>query len=138
MLAVEIARYFSIQNSKILKSLENHSLSENRSEFIQSKNNQIILDAYNANPTSMNIAIQNFLKIKNKSKILVLGDMHELGKDEVEYHQEIISNLKKKEITEIYLIGEIFQLTKNRIKTIKFKNTQDAEFFLKKILLRIL
>ena len=96
MLAVEIARYFSIQNSKILKSLENHSLSENRSEFIQSKNNQIILDAYNANPTSMNIAIQNFLKIKNKSKILVLGDMHELGKDEVEYHQEIISNLKKK------------------------------------------
>lgn len=136
MLAVEIARYFSIQNSKILKSLENHSLSENRSEFIQSKNNQIILDAYNANPTSMNIAIQNFLKIKNKSKILVLGDMHELGKDEVEYHQEIISNLKKKEITEIYLIGKIFQLTKNRIKTVKFKNTQDAEFFFKENIIR--
>ena len=131
-LAVEIARYFSIQNSKIIKSLENHSLSENRSEFIQSKNNQIILDAYNANPTSMNIAIQNFLKIKNKSKILVLGDMHELGKDEVKYHQEIVSNLNKKEITEIYLIGKIFKLTKNKIKTIKFENTQDAKIYFKK------
>ena len=131
-LAVEIARYFSIQNSKIIKSLENHSLSENRSEFIQSKNNQIILDAYNANPTSMNIAIQNFLKIKNKSKILVLGDMHELGKDEVKYHQEIVSNLNKKEITEIYLIGKIFKLTKNKIKTIKFDNTQDAKIYFKK------
>ena len=131
-LAVEIGRYFSIQNSKIIKSLENHSISENRSEFIQSKNNQIVLDAYNANPTSMIIAIQNFLKIKNKSKILVLGDMYELGKDEVEYHQEIISNLKKKEIKGIYLIGRIFQLTNNKIKTIKFKNTQDAEIYFKK------
>jgi UDP-N-acetylmuramoyl-tripeptide--D-alanyl-D-alanine ligase len=90
-------------------------LKDNRSEFINTNKNNILLDAYNANPTSMSIGILNFIEsskfLKYKNTLFILGDMLELGEKEVEYHQEIVDLLEKNKIKECILVGERFNHT---------------------------
>ena len=96
----------------MLKRLE---LQNNRSEFIKTDKNEIILDAYNANPTSTTKAIKNFIIIKDDYPLLkhtvIIGDMLELGEYSIKYHQEIIDLLINLKIKNCYLIGPIFQKT---------------------------
>ena len=98
-----------INRSNILSKLE---LKNNRSQFIHANNNDIILDAYNANPTSMSASILNFIEmnmhLKYKKMLFILGDMLELGKEELKYHQEIINLLEQKKTEKCILVGEIF------------------------------
>jgi len=113
--SISIATIFKVPSKKIKASIEKIKLKNNRSEFIETQRNNIILDAYNANPTSMEKAIINFIEINNflkyRDMLFILGDMLELGFKEVTYHQDIIDLLEKNHITNCILVGELFSKT---------------------------
>ena len=120
MLAIAVAKHFSIKEKNIIKSLESYYPKNNRSQVIQSESNLIILDAYNANPTSMNEMINSFYKIKNESKVCILGDMGELGIFSKNEHEEIIKLNKKLNLKTFY-IGREFRKLTNKNSFIDFQ-----------------
>ena len=124
MLAIAVAKHFSIKEKNIIKSLESYYPKNNRSQIIQSKSNLIILDAYNANPTSMNEMINSFYKIKKEGKVCILGDMGELGIFSKDEHEEIIKLNKKLNLKTFYIGSEFKKLTKKNsfIDFQEFKN----------------
>ena len=124
MLAIAVAQHFSIKEKNIIKSLESYYPKNNRSQVVQSKSNLIILDAYNANPSSMNEMINSFYKIKKESKVCILGDMGELGIFSKDEHEEIINLNKKLSLKTFYIGSEFRKLTKKNsfIDFQEFKN----------------
>ena len=108
MAAVSIGKYFGIDLKKIKKGVSNYISSNNRSQIIQKSSNKIILDAYNANPSSMMLTIKYFEELSEKNKILILGDMFELGKDSMMYHKEILEYCKDLKVDKVYIVGELF------------------------------
>src|SRR5690554_2047202 len=88
--AIAIGAYFKIPTEKIKAGIESYVPSNNRSQLLKRNTNTILLDAYNANPSSMMAALENFRQTAGKSKIMILGDMFELGKDAVKEHQNIV------------------------------------------------
>ena len=122
MLAICIGDYFNISNDNIKKSIENYIPTNNRSQIIKTKNNILILDAYNANPSSMKVMLRSFSEQDCNNKICILGDMLELGKYSKKEHQEITSLCKHLNL-HCYFIGEEFQKVNNHA----FKNRQDFE-----------
>ena len=124
MLAIAVAQHFSIKEKNIIKSLESYYPKNNRSQVVQSKSNLIILDAYNANPSSMNEMINSFYKIKKDSKVCILGDMGELGIFSKDEHEEIIKLNKKLSLKTFYIGSEFRKLTKKNsfIDFQEFKN----------------
>ena len=124
MLAIAVAKHFSIKEKNIIKSLESYYPKNNRSQVIQSERNLIILDAYNANPSSMNEMINSFYKIKKEGKVCILGDMGELGIFSKNEHEEIIKLNKKLNLKTFYIGSEFRKLTKKNsfIDFQEFKN----------------
>ncbi|UKM65191.1 UDP-N-acetylmuramoyl-tripeptide--D-alanyl-D-alanine ligase [Flavobacteriaceae bacterium GSB9] len=108
--AIAIGHYFKVSHTDIKKAIESYTPSNNRSQIIQKGTNKIILDAYNANPTSMAAALSNFEK-QNGFKIAILGDMFELGKDAKHEHQNIADLASSLNIDEIALVGQNFYKT---------------------------
>ena len=123
--AVTIGYYFGVSIEKIKVGISNYISSNNRSQIVKKGSNKIILDAYNANPTSMTLAIQSFNKSDLKNKILILGDMYELGKEEDKFHQEIIDYCESLVIDRVFLIGDIFSKTSFTEKFISCKNYKE-------------
>ena len=105
--AILIGKYFKIPNASIKTAIESYVPENNRSQMIQKNTNKIILDAYNANPSSMKAAIQNFAQLENPNKILFLGDMFELGDESSIEHKAIIFLLFEVNCT-TYFIGKDF------------------------------
>jgi len=127
--AITIGTYFKITTEKIKYAIANYIPKNNRSQIIVKGNFQIILDAYNANPTSMNAAIDNFNMLKSSNKIAILGDMFELGNESAKEHQQIVDKLETINFSNVYLIGSSFYKThfkNHRIKSyncfVDFKN----------------
>jgi len=106
--AVTVGKFFEVPEDKIRSSIEHYIPSNSRSQLIQQGSNKIILDAYNANPSSMKLAIQNFAKNKKENKILMLGGMAELGNESLQEHQEIIDLVKTYSWKEVILVGGDF------------------------------
>lgn len=127
--AVTIGQYFSISSDKIKASIENYVPSNNRSQVIERGANKIILDAYNANPSSMQVALENFHSLKATSKTVVLGDMFELGETSLQEHQNIADLASNYNFETIYLVGENFFKTKSKEK--KFKNFEELKDYFK-------
>ena len=125
MAAVCIGKYFKISINSISEGISNYIPKNNRSEMIKKKSNTVLLDAYNANPSSMYASIENFIKTNFKNKILILGDMYELGVDEIKYHQEITDYCQSSNIKKIILIGKIFSNTNNSEKFIKYDSVYE-------------
>jgi len=123
--AISIGYYFGIGIEKIKEGVHNYIPSNNRSQIVKKSSNKIVLDAYNANPTSMTLAIKSFDKSDVKNKILILGDMYELGKEENKFHQEIVDYCKSLVIDRVFLIGEIFSKTSFTEKFISCKNYKE-------------
>lgn len=117
--AIAIGAYFQLSASQIKTGIENYIPKNNRSEVIQKETNTIIMDAYNANPTSMMAALQNFKKIDSMNKILILGDMFELGLEAANEHQAIVDFLSNDFIGRTYLVGSNFANTKTDIPFIE-------------------
>ena len=107
MAAAAIGTYFKIEHPEIKKAIEDYMPSNNRSQVLKTKKNKLILDAYNANPTSMKAALDNFIKIANGNAYVILGDMLELGSDSEREHQEIIDSIIDNKLSGI-LVGKIF------------------------------
>ncbi|MEO5942993.1 MAG: UDP-N-acetylmuramoyl-tripeptide--D-alanyl-D-alanine ligase [Ferruginibacter sp.] len=107
--AVCVGKYFNVPDEKIKDALENYTPSNSRSQLIRKDGNEIILDAYNANPTSMKAAIENFAKMKGNKKILILGSMMELGAESDKEHAGIIELIKKYAWEDVALTGSGFK-----------------------------
>ena len=105
--AVTAGKFFNLSDEEIKQALENYVPKDMRSQIIEKNNNIIILDTYNANPTSMMAALENLLRRQAERKIAVLGDMFELGESALNEHQKIANFLSENHI-ETYLIGQHF------------------------------
>jgi len=139
MTAIALGKYFKVPEVDIKKAIETYIPKNNRSELRKIGTNTFILDAYNANPTSTSAALENFAKIKATNKIVVLGDMLELGDYAKEAHREIIDYLCEINTQEAYLVGQNYQTAirssdkvnsylnveelKNNLKFNKFENS---------------
>ncbi|MEP6711717.1 MAG: UDP-N-acetylmuramoyl-tripeptide--D-alanyl-D-alanine ligase [Ferruginibacter sp.] len=103
--AVCVGKFFKVDDEKIKSALENYAPSNSRSQLIERDSNKIILDAYNANPTSMKAAIENFAKMTGDRKVLILGSMMELGNDSAMEHSLIIDLITKYKWHNVVLAG---------------------------------
>ncbi|RKD87748.1 UDP-N-acetylmuramoyl-tripeptide--D-alanyl-D-alanine ligase [Mangrovibacterium diazotrophicum] len=124
MAAARIGLHFDIDPLLIQKAVEKYTPTNNRSQYIQQGTNRIILDAYNANPTSMLAALQNFEKINHESKIVILGDMLELGDYAQEEHQKIADFVTAQDYNEIFLVGPCFCQVETGTKAKKFEKIE--------------
>jgi len=122
MLAICIGDYFKISTEKIKQSIENYIPTNNRSQLIETKNNTLILDAYNANPSSMKAMLLSFSEQKYLDKLCILGDMLELGKDSEKEHEKIILLCTKLNLN-CYYIGEEFK----KVNKNAFQNREEFE-----------
>jgi len=122
--AISFGLYFKIDIKSIINAIENYTPKNNRSEILHIKDKKIILDAYNANPTSMKLAIDSFFKLSG-SKALILADMLELGVYSKDEHQEIINHLEKENTGKTYLVGEEFYKLKSESNSISFYKTKN-------------
>lgn len=107
--ALCVSSYLAVPTMQAVKAIEDYTPSNNRSQLEKTRRNTLIIDAYNANPTSMRAAVENFREIKFKHKILILGDMLELGEDSLQEHKEIISLANSYNPDKIYLVGGEFR-----------------------------
>ena len=115
--AVTIGYYFGITHENIKKAISEYQPQNSRSQLKQTEYNTLIIDAYNANPTSMQASVQNFINLKALSKMVILGDMKELGTDTIAEHQKIIELLENSPLTEVVLIGENFAAVNRRYRS---------------------
>lgn len=104
--AISIGTYFNVDKTQIIKAIEDYYPTNNRSQYIKTDKNEIVMDAYNANPVSMSNAIRNFRRISSNNALLILGDMKELGKDSENEHSIIISLVKELGFNKVFLVGK--------------------------------
>lgn len=124
--AIAIGKYFGVANDKIKEAIENYVPSNNRSQIITKKTNKVILDAYNANPESMKVAIENLSQLSATVKVAILGDMYEVGEASIAEHQKLVQMLSNANIQSAFLIGDHFSKTLVRDKNIfQFKSIED-------------
>jgi UDP-N-acetylmuramoyl-tripeptide--D-alanyl-D-alanine ligase len=121
--AITIGKHFSVSNDKIKHALENYIPNNNRSQLLEKNSNKIILDAYNANPSSMNAALTNFFQLEEKNKVAILGDMFELGIESSEEHKNLIEFCFNHENITFHFIGKDFFKHKNLNTNMNFYET---------------
>ncbi|WP_202702519.1 UDP-N-acetylmuramoyl-tripeptide--D-alanyl-D-alanine ligase [Flavobacterium sp. UGB4466] len=128
--AVAMGAYFKVEEKAVKQAIENYIPENNRSQLLKKGLNEIILDAYNANPSSMAVAITNFLQLENSNKVMILGDMFELGDESQQEHKQIVDSLSDQNQSVCYLIGKYFYETKVVSDKLQFFETFDvfAEF----------
>jgi len=124
--AIAIGSYFEVPVLDIKAAIEGFVPENNRSQLLNINSNEIILDAYNANPSSMAVAIENFIQLKNPKKIAILGDMFELGEDSLEEHKSIVNLLLNKNSITTYFIGKDFYYNKREQSNCRFYKTFEA------------
>jgi UDP-N-acetylmuramoyl-tripeptide--D-alanyl-D-alanine ligase len=132
--AVTIGSYLGIEFDKIKEAIETYSPVNNRSQLLQSSKNTMLLDYYNANPTSMEAAILNFSLVNsnNKPKIAILGDMFELGAYSESEHSRILQLALSKGFNKIIVAGTAFKKADISKQTIAFDNSNDVADWIRK------
>jgi len=117
-----IGKYFRVPPEDIVDAAERYSPKNSRSQYIETEGNKLIMDAYNANPNSMRNAIQNFLKLKAPAKMMILGDMLELGTYSRNEHLDILNLLKKESDIKVMLVGPEFKKTAEETDYMTFED----------------
>lgn len=128
--AVTIGDYFKVPDEKIVAAIENYQPANSRSQVVQINSNQVIMDAYNANPSSMKLAIEHFARINSKNKILLLGSMAELGQDTEKEHKALVEEIKKHHWQYVALVGDAFKNTGHPY--LQFDNSMQVKDWFKK------
>jgi len=123
--AITVGLHFGITAEQICHALEGYVPSNNRSQLTITERNRLIVDAYNANPTSMKAALANFTYMQVDHKMAILGDMLELGVASAEEHQKVADYLKKSGLKQIWLVGEDFSKTDCNFR--KFKDVEEVK-----------
>ena len=108
MAAICIGRYFDVAHADIKSALESYTPGLNRSQLVKTDKNTVVLDAYNANPSSMELAVENFAKRADGPKLAILGQMNELGDTSETEHQTLVDRLRALELN-AYLVGPLFK-----------------------------
>lgn len=115
--AVTIGCFFHVEPKRIDEALARYTPQNNRSQLKRTADNTLIIDAYNANPTSMTASIGNFRNMQAENKMLILGEMRELGKESHEEHQKIVDYIESCGFEEVILVGEQFAATRHTYPT---------------------
>ncbi len=127
--AITIGQYFKVPMSKIKAAIEGYTPTNSRSQLMHWHNNQIILDAYNANPSSMKLAIENFAKIASTQKIMCLGGMKELGEESLLEHQALVNYMQSFSWEQVVLVGGDFKFCQHNY--LYYENALEAKQWLK-------
>ena len=106
--AVAVGRFFKIPAERISRAIAAYEPTNDRSQFKKTDNNELIIDAYNAKPSSMKVALVNFITMPVQPKAIILGDMRELGPTSDELHAEVVAQIKKGQFDKVFLCGEHF------------------------------
>lgn len=131
--AIGVGSYFKVDPLDIIAAIEDYNPTNNRSQILKKESNTIIMDAYNANPTSMLAALENFKQLNRDNKMLFLGDMFELGATAEFEHQQIVNFIEENSLAETFLIGQnFFKTTTNNSNIRKFKRFEDLKNQLQK------
>jgi UDP-N-acetylmuramoyl-tripeptide--D-alanyl-D-alanine ligase len=125
--AITIGTYFGVLDTDIKAAIESYIPENNRSQLVSKNSNEIILDAYNANPSSMLVALENFIQLDKKEKVIIIGDMFELGEESLEEHKSIIDYLKNTDKIQCFFIGKDFY--SNKMEKENFNFYKDFESF---------
>lgn len=129
MTAVAIGKYLNLETDKILEGVAAYKPSNNRSQWIQTQKNLVFLDAYNANPSSMEAALRNFASMKSDNKIVVMGDMFEMGEFAASEHQRMVELCESLLLRNVILVGREFASAKADGFE-KFNTTAEASSYL--------
>lgn len=122
--AIAVGKYFKVPDEKIIKAIEGYVPSNSRSQMSIKGSNHIILDAYNANPSSMKVAIENIARIKAGKKVLMLGAMMELGEESIKEHENLLDLINQYGWSEVILVGGDFGRIKHPFNY--FNNSAEA------------
>ena len=129
--AIAIGKYFGVKSELICKALEGYQPTNNRSQLLKTDRNMLIVDAYNANPTSMKAALENFNQMEDiNRKVLILGDMKELGADSMNEHQKIADYIEQHNFEDVFFVGDNFNNVTTQYK--RFKTLAEIEDYLQK------
>lgn len=134
--AISVGKYFKISNENIKKAIENFKPVDLRSQLKKTKHNSLVIDAYNANPVSMKAAINSFGTMGKKKKIVIIGDMLELGKYSKEEHLKIINFLKKLNFDHVVFVGKNFYSVRQKDNYTYLQTTDDLVSILQKKAIR--
>lgn len=136
MAAVCVGRYFGVDFYEIKEALEQYSPHNNRSEYVKTDHNELIMDCYNANPSSMSVALDSLLAMKSEGgKWAMLGQMNELGDDSVKEHEAIVDKLRLASLAGVILVGSNFRFAEGRTlsngnKILWFPTTEETRQYL--------
>jgi UDP-N-acetylmuramoyl-tripeptide--D-alanyl-D-alanine ligase len=131
--ALTIGKHFDVPENKMVEAIANYAPSNSRSQLITKDTNTIILDAYNANPSSMKVAIENFAKLAGQNKIVMLGAMMELGEHAAVEHLALLQLIAGYSFESVVLVGDDFLAHQNLVpQFIYFKTTVEAKDWLAK------
>ena len=123
--------YFGVSSAEIKDAVENYIPRDNRSQISETSQNRLLLDAYNANPESMQAALVNFFSMPGENKSVILGDMLELGDYAAAEHEKIINLLKQQRYREVILVGDLFCSSPAPCDFIRFRDVDDLKVWLK-------
>lgn len=129
--ALAVADYFDITPDMIRAALQNYIPKNNRSEIRQIDSNIIVLDAYNANPTSVKAAIKSFANLGVANKTIIIGDMFELGKDSQKLHQDTLNYIESYDFEQMLFVGKEFMKCASKKNAIFIENTDEAKTWFK-------
>ena len=130
MAAICVGTYFKVNENDIVDALSSYCPTNNRSQVIETAKNRVVMDAYNANPTSMSHSIKNFRNICKADNLLILGDMRELGSESEQEHKMIIELLKELKFKNVYLVGPEFSKFSANSKFMTFQDVTELAQYL--------
>lgn len=132
--AATVGCYFGVEQGDVSAALAEYTPRNNRSQLTKTEHNMLVVDAYNANPTSMRAALDNFARMEVLRKIAILGDMKELGDATATAHQEVVDRLASCEFDDVWLVGEAFAKTNHTQRT--FADVEEVKAFLQEAKLK--
>jgi UDP-N-acetylmuramoyl-tripeptide--D-alanyl-D-alanine ligase len=124
--ALCVGKYFGVPSIAANKAIEEYDPTNNRSQIVKTEKNELILDSYNANPTSMRAAIENFASLQKQNKVVVLGDMYELGEESEQEHTTIGALLNLLTDTKVILIGKHMSAAHKECSASHYFETKDS------------
>lgn len=128
--AITFGKLLDVPNESINEALEAYVPTNNRSQLKKTQSNTIIMDCYNANPTSVRSALESFALIDNEQKLFILGDMLELGDESIKEHQQVLNFAEEKGLSG-YTVGPIFKTISSVSILNKFGTCEEAEHYLR-------
>lgn len=123
--AATVGCHFGVSPEEVTEALVTYEPRNNRSQLTRTAHNTLIVDAYNANPTSMKAALDNFARMEVDAKMVILGDMKELGDATAEAHQRVVDQLDRMQLDEVWLVGTAFSATQHTQRT--FANVDEVK-----------